>query len=148
MNLYLLLNLLFILDQTGSKGLIIPVPVPVYIPMPMHMYVMPYPVPVPFPIPLPIPIFIPTTKNTTQEIMKDIKVTLNLKMCHNKFILMFHLKKIREETPDDPFEADLLLMAGMVADDQKNENGLSSDSENYVSNNGNKIVSFEKLISV
>lgn len=62
---------------------------------------------------------------------------------------MFYLKKIREETPDDPFEADLLLMAGMVADDQKNENGLSSDSEeNYVSNNGNKIVSFVKLISI
>lgn len=107
--------------------------------MPMHMYVMPYPVPVPFPIPLPIPIFIPTTKNTTKEIMKDIKVTLNLIICYNNYILMFYLKKIREETPDDPFEADLLLMAGMVADDQKNENGLSSDSENYVSNNGNKM---------
>jgi len=62
------------LDQTGSKAMIIPIPVPVYIPMPMHMYVMPYPVPVPFPIPLPIPIFIPTTKNTTKAIMKDIQV--------------------------------------------------------------------------
>lgn len=69
--------LLFLSDQTGSKGVIIPVPVPVYIPMPMHMYVMPYPVPVPLPIPLPIPIFIPTTKNTTKGIMKDIKVTHN-----------------------------------------------------------------------
>lgn len=66
--------LIFILDQTGSKSIIIPVPVPVYIPMPMHMYVMPYPVPVPFPIPLPIPIFLPTTKNTTKAILKDIKV--------------------------------------------------------------------------
>ncbi|XP_026806828.1 zinc finger MYM-type protein 3 [Rhopalosiphum maidis] len=103
-------------DQTGSKGVIIPVPVPVYIPMPMHMYVMPYPVPVPFPIPLPIPIFIPTTKNTTKAILKDIK-------------------KIREETPADPFEAELLLMAGMVANDLKHENVSSSDSENDVSNN-------------
>lgn len=103
-------------DQTGSKGVIIPVPVPVYIPMPMHMYVMPYPVPVPFPIPLPIPIFIPTTKNTTKAIFKDIK-------------------KIREETPADPFEAELLLMAGMVANDLKQENVSSSDSENDTSNN-------------
>ncbi|XP_022182144.1 zinc finger MYM-type protein 3 [Myzus persicae] len=103
-------------DQTGSKGVIIPIPVPVYIPMPMHMYVMPYPVPVPFPIPLPIPIFIPTTKNTSKAILKDIK-------------------KIREETPADPFEAELLLMAGMVANDLKHENVSSSDSENDVSNN-------------
>lgn len=74
--LYQIVNYTFMifLDQTGSKGVIIPVPVPVYIPMPMHMYVMPYPVPVPFPIPLPIPIFIPTTKNTTKAIFKDIKV--------------------------------------------------------------------------
>ncbi|KAL4096614.1 hypothetical protein QTP88_021533 [Uroleucon formosanum] len=103
-------------DQTGSKSVIIPIPVPVYIPMPMHMYVMPYPVPVPFPIPLPIPIFIPTTKNTTKAIMKDIK-------------------KIREETPADPFEAELLLMAGMVAKDLKPDNVSSSDSENDISNN-------------
>ncbi|XP_001943720.2 zinc finger MYM-type protein 3 [Acyrthosiphon pisum] len=103
-------------DQTGSKAAIIPIPVPVYIPMPMHMYVMPYPVPVPFPIPLPIPIFIPTTKNTTKAIMKDIK-------------------KIREETPADPFEAELLLMANMVANDLKPETVSSSDSENDLSNN-------------
>ncbi|VVC35533.1 Hypothetical protein CINCED_3A004499 [Cinara cedri] len=102
-------------DQTGSKGIIIPVPVPVYVPMPMHMYVMPYPVPVPIPIPLPIPIFIPTTKNTAKGIFKDIK-------------------KIKDETPSDPFEAELLMMAGMVAEDQKNGQSSSSDSENDESN--------------
>lgn len=79
---------LFIVDQTGSKGVIIPVPVPVYIPMPMQMYVMPYPVPVPIPIPLPIPIFIPTTRNTTKAILKDIKVDffnlVNYLSCSNK----------------------------------------------------------------
>lgn len=53
---------------------------------------------------------------------------------------MCNLKKIRDETPSDPFEAELLLMAGMVADDQKNENCLSSDSENDMSNNGNKTI--------
>jgi len=53
---------------------------------------------------------------------------------------MFILKKIREETPADPFEAELLLMAGMVANDLKHENVSSSDSENDVSNNGNKII--------
>lgn len=54
---------------------------------------------------------------------------------------MFTQKKIRDETPSDPFEAELLLMAGMVAGDQKNEeNGLSSDSESDASNNGNKSI--------
>lgn len=51
---------------------------------------------------------------------------------------MLNLKKIREETPADPFEAELLLMAGMVADDKKNENCSSSDSENDISNIGNR----------
>jgi len=61
------------------------------------------------------------------------------------------LKKIREETPSDPFEAELLLMAGMVADDQKNENSSSSDSENDVSNNGNYFIDIfvlEIIISI
>lgn len=53
---------------------------------------------------------------------------------------MLNLKKIREETPADPFEAELLLMAGMVANDLKQENVSSSDSENDTSNNGNKII--------
>jgi len=50
---------------------------------------------------------------------------------------MFNLKKIKEETPADPFEAELLLMAGMVANDLKHEDVSSSDSENDIlSNNG------------
>ncbi|XP_050535738.1 zinc finger MYM-type protein 3 isoform X2 [Daktulosphaira vitifoliae] len=97
-------------DLTGNKGVIIPIPVPVYIPMPMHMFTTPYPVPVPFPIPLPIPIFIPTPKNTLKRISKDIK-------------------KIQEEIPSDPFEAELLLMAGMVAEEKDNHQ-LLSESEN------------------
>lgn len=52
---------------------------------------------------------------------------------------MFNLKKIKEETPADPFEAELLLMAGMVADDKKNENCSSSDSESDIPNNGSRI---------
>lgn len=58
----------------------------------------------------------------------------------DELIIMFNLKKIREETPADPFEAELLLMAGMVADDLKQENNSLSDSENDVSNNGNNII--------
>lgn len=60
---------------------------------------------------------------------------------------MHKLKKIKEETPSDPFEAELLMMAGMVAEDQKNTHSSSSDSENDESNNGNKIT-FVKLICI
>lgn len=50
------------------------------------------------------------------------------------------LKKIKNETPSDPFEAELLMMAGIVADNQKNESSSSSDSENDISNNGNYFI--------
>ncbi|CAI6363134.1 unnamed protein product [Macrosiphum euphorbiae] len=89
-------------DQTVSKAGIIPIPVPIYIPTPMHMYVSPYPVPVPFPIPLPIPNVIPTPKNTTKAILKDIK-------------------KMREETPDDPWIQEADEMSTMTSNDQRNQ---------------------------
>ncbi|XP_064489301.1 zinc finger MYM-type protein 4-like [Ornithodoros turicata] len=54
------------------KG-IIPIPVPIYVPTPMHMYTQTVPTPIPFPIPIPVPIFIPTTKETTDEILETIK---------------------------------------------------------------------------
>lgn len=88
---------------------IIPVPIPIFIPQPMYMYNMPVPVPVPFALPIPIPIFIPTTRNSSQGIMKEIK-------------------KIQEKMPTDPFEAELLMMAEMVAGDKKREE-TDSDSD-------------------
>ncbi|XP_069696002.1 zinc finger MYM-type protein 3 isoform X2 [Periplaneta americana] len=96
-------------EETMGKKVLIPVPVPIYVPAPMHMYSSPYPVPVPFPLPVPVPIFVPTTRNSAHGIMKEIK-------------------RIQEKIPTDPFEAELLMMAEMVAGEKKGENS-DSDSD-------------------
>ncbi|PNF15626.1 hypothetical protein B7P43_G15971 [Cryptotermes secundus] len=96
-------------EDTMGKKVLIPVPVPIYVPAPMHMYSSPYPVPVPFPLPVPVPIFIPTTRNSAHGIMKEIK-------------------RIQEKIPTDPFEAELLMMAEMVAGEKKGDNS-DSDSD-------------------
>jgi hypothetical protein len=96
-------------DDWLENRFVIPVPVPVYIPQPMYMYNLPTPIPVPFPLPIPIPVFVPTTRNSAQGIMKEIK-------------------KIQEKMPTDPYEAELLMMAEMVAGDKKRED-TDSDSE-------------------
>ncbi|XP_018326015.1 zinc finger MYM-type protein 3 isoform X2 [Agrilus planipennis] len=93
-----------------DKKILIPIPVPIYVPCPMAMYSMPYPVPIPFPLPVPVPIFIPTTRNSANGIMKEIK-------------------KIQVKIPTDPFEAELLMMAEMVAADKKEENTDSDSGE-------------------
>ncbi|XP_018376806.1 PREDICTED: zinc finger MYM-type protein 3 isoform X2 [Trachymyrmex cornetzi] len=90
------------------QQVIVPIPVPIYVPFPMHMYSMPFPVPMPFPLPIPVPLFIPTTRNSAKGIMKDIK-------------------KIQEKIPADPYEAELLMMAEMVATEKKT-NDSDSDS--------------------
>lgn len=95
-----------------GQQIVIPIPVPIYVPYPMHMYSMPFPVPFPFPLPIPVPIFIPTTRNSAKGIFKDIK-------------------RIQEKIPADPFEAELLMMAEMVATEKKpNESDSDSDEEN------------------
>ncbi|XP_029160889.1 zinc finger MYM-type protein 2 isoform X2 [Nylanderia fulva] len=90
------------------QQVLVPIPVPIYVPFPMHMYSMPFPVPMPFPLPIPVPLFIPTTRNSAKGIMKDIK-------------------KIQEKIPADPYEAELLMMAEMVATEKK-ANDSDSDS--------------------
>lgn len=98
--------------QTGkdySNKVLIPIPVPIYVPQPMYMYSAPFPVPVPIPLPIPVPIFIPTTRNSAQGILKEIK-------------------KIQDKMPADPFEAELLMMAEMVAE-EKHESDSDSEDE-------------------
>lgn len=92
----------------NAQQVVIPIPVPIYVPFPVHMYSMPFPVPMPFPLPIPIPLFIPTTRNSAKGIMKDIK-------------------RIQEKIPSDPYEAELLMMAEMVATEKKT-NDSDSDS--------------------
>lgn len=96
-------------EKDYSNKVLIPVPVPVYVPVPMYMYSLPFPVPLPFPLPIPVPIFIPTTRNSAKGIMKEIK-------------------KIQDKMPADPYEAELLMMAEMVAE-EKHETESSSEDE-------------------
>ncbi|XP_013102200.1 zinc finger MYM-type protein 2 isoform X2 [Stomoxys calcitrans] len=95
-------------DKDYSNKVLIPVPVPIYLPQPMYMYSAPFPVPVPIPLPIPVPIFIPTTRNSAQGIMKEIK-------------------KIQDKMPADPFEAELLMMAEMVAEEKRESDSDSED---------------------
>lgn len=99
--------------QTESfleRKMVIPIPVPIYVPTPAAMYAQPFPVPVPIPLPIPVPIFIPTTRNSANGIMKEIK-------------------KIQDKMPTDPFEAELLMMAEMVAGDKKKEEETDSSDD-------------------
>lgn len=96
-------------DPSNMK-VIIPIPVPIYVPTPVHMYTTPVPFPVPFALPIPVPIFIPTTRNSAKGIMKEIN-------------------KIKTKVPADPLEAELLMMAELVAEDKKAPSGSSSEDE-------------------
>ncbi|TRY76975.1 hypothetical protein TCAL_11562 [Tigriopus californicus] len=87
---------------------ILPMACPMFMPMPMHMYTTPYPVPIPIPLPVPVPVFIPTTRRSTRGILKQIK-------------------KIRSKLPADPFEAELLAMAGTLVE-KKDDEDMSDDS--------------------
>lgn len=103
--------------QTEShleKKYVLPIPVPIYVPVPMHMYSLPVVTPVPIPLPIPVPVYIPTTRNSAHGIMKEIK-------------------KIQDKMPTDPFEAELLMMAEMVAGDKKKEDteSESDDDDDY-----------------
>lgn len=96
-------------EEWLQRKIVIPIPVPIYVPTPMHMFSLPTPVPVPFPLPIPIPVFIPTTRNSANGILKEIK-------------------KIQDKMPTDPYEAELLMMAEMVAGDKKKDDS-DSDSD-------------------
>jgi zinc finger MYM-type protein 2/3/4 len=95
-------------DAYLQRKIVIPIPVPIYVPTPMHMFSLPLPVPVPLAVPVPVPVFIPTTRNAAPGIMKEIK-------------------KIQDKMPTDPFEAELLMMAEMVAGDAKKEDEHSDE---------------------
>merc|ERR1719244_908753 len=105
--------------ETQTEGLTqpvpIPIPVPIHVPTPCKMYNAPFPVPVPIPLPFPVPIFIPTTRNGQKGIEKIIKKILN-------------------KIPADPFEAELLALAGNVAGGKD-----SSDSESEPENDREKM---------
>ncbi|XP_064836532.1 zinc finger MYM-type protein 4-like isoform X3 [Oncorhynchus masou masou] len=85
-------------DDNFPKVIVVPVPVPVYVPVPMNLYTQYAPQPVGLPIPLPVPMFLPVTLDNAERIVETIQ-------------------DIKEKIPSDPFEADLILMAEMVAEE-------------------------------
>ena len=107
--------------ETQTEGLTqpvpVPIPVPIHLPTPVKMYNAPFPVPVPIPLPFPVPIFIPTTRRSVKGIEKCIKKILN-------------------KIPADPFEAELLALAGDIAggddsSDSGSDQGDYLDDEDY-----------------
>lgn len=96
--------------QTENDGkpqiLVIPVPVPVFIPVPMHLYTQFAPFPLGLPLPVPVPMLIPTTLDNADKIIDAIE-------------------DLKEKVPSDPFEADILQMAEMIAEDEEKEKTLS-----------------------
>lgn len=56
---------------------------------------------------VPVPLFFPTTLDSAERIVKTIQ-------------------EIKEKIPDDPLEADLIMMAEMVAEDTEREKHTTS----------------------
>ncbi|XP_057210105.1 zinc finger MYM-type protein 4 isoform X1 [Triplophysa rosa] len=97
--------------QTDAPNfMVLPVPVPVYVPVPMNLYNQYTPRPVGFPLPIPVPMFFPTTLDSAERIVKTIQ-------------------EIKEKIPDDPLEADLIMMAEMVAEDAEREKNNTTNDQ-------------------
>ncbi|XP_054619771.1 zinc finger MYM-type protein 4 [Dunckerocampus dactyliophorus] len=97
-------------DLSLPKIVVLPVPVPVYVPVPMSMYSQCTPKAVGVPLPLPVPVLLPVTTSNADRIVETIK-------------------KIKEKFPEDPFEAELILMAEMVAEQTGNAGGGETEAD-------------------
>ncbi|KAM4538768.1 zinc finger MYM-type protein 4-like isoform 2-T2 [Odontesthes bonariensis] len=97
-------------DDVFPKFMILPVPVPVYLPVPMNMYSQYTPKPVGLPLPLPVPMFLPVTMDSAERIVETIQ-------------------EIKQKIPSDPFEAELILMAEMVAEQDEKSNKQDARKE-------------------
>ncbi|NWS16259.1 ZMYM4 protein, partial [Pachyramphus minor] len=82
--------------------IVVPVPVPVFVPVPLHLYTQYTPVPLGMPVPVPVPMPFPTTLDNADKIIENIQDG-------------------KEKASMNPFEADLLQMAEMIAADAERE---------------------------
>ncbi|XP_002127329.2 zinc finger MYM-type protein 3-like [Ciona intestinalis] len=94
----------------------IPIPVPIYVPCPVKMFSEYVPHPVPLPIPIPVPVLLPTTMSNVDSLINSID-------------------EIRQKFPNNPIEADLLLMAEAVSDgdDERCRNMMEGEAEDVLS---------------
>nr|XP_020474150.1 zinc finger MYM-type protein 4 isoform X2 [Monopterus albus] len=100
-------------DGIFPKIMVLPVPVPVYVPVPMNMYSQCTPTPVGLPLPMPVPMFLPVTMDSAERIVETIQ-------------------QIKEKIPSDPFEAELILMAEMVAEEDEENKKQERPKERVV----------------
>lgn len=84
--------------ESPENPSIIPLGIPCYMPVPLPMYQKMYPVLVPIPLPIPVPVLVPTTRKSYDKIFKQIQ-------------------KIRAKLPNNPFEAEVLSLAGTATYD-------------------------------
>uniref|UniRef100_UPI00398EC14A zinc finger MYM-type protein 3-like isoform X3 n=1 Tax=Pristiophorus japonicus TaxID=55135 RepID=UPI00398EC14A len=101
-------------EEWKPQLIVVPIPVPVFIPVPLHMYCQNTPVPLSMPIPVPIPMFLPTTLDSADKIVETIE-------------------ELKVKIPSNPFEADILAMAEMIAEAEEMEKA-SSDLCDLASN--------------
>ncbi|KAM5269371.1 zinc finger MYM-type protein 4 isoform 8-T11 [Hipposideros larvatus] len=91
---------------SSPQIIVVPVPVPVFVPIPLHLYTQYAPVPFGIPVPMPVPMLIPSSMDNEDKVTESIE-------------------DIKEKLPSHPFEADLLEMAEMIAEDEEKEKTLS-----------------------
>ncbi|KAM6399748.1 zinc finger MYM-type protein 4-like [Rhynochetos jubatus] len=89
-------------EEAQPQIIVVPVPVPVFVPVPLHLYTQYTPVPLGLPVPVPVPMLFPTTLDNADKVIETIQ-------------------DIKEKIPTNPFEADLLQMAEMIAEDEEKE---------------------------
>ncbi|KFO24322.1 zinc finger MYM-type protein 4 isoform X1 [Fukomys damarensis] len=95
-------------EDTPSQPqiIVVPIPVPVFVPIPLHLYTQYAPVPFGIPVPMPVPMLVPSSMDNEDKVLESIA-------------------DIKEKLPTHPFEADLLEMAEMIAEDEEKEKTLS-----------------------
>ncbi|XP_062960599.1 zinc finger MYM-type protein 4 isoform X2 [Cynocephalus volans] len=95
-------------EDTPSQPqiIVVPVPIPVFVPIPLHLYTQYTPVPFGIPVPMPVPMLVPSSMDNEDKVTESIE-------------------DIKEKLPTHPFEADLLEMAEMIAEDEEKEKTLS-----------------------
>ncbi|XP_019513126.1 PREDICTED: zinc finger MYM-type protein 4 [Hipposideros armiger] len=91
---------------SSPQIIVVPVPVPVFVPIPLHLYTQYAPVPFGIPVPMPVPMLIPSSMDSEGKVTES-------------------MEDIKEKLPSHPFEADLLEMAEMIAEDEEKEKTLS-----------------------
>ncbi|KAM9802845.1 zinc finger MYM-type protein 2 isoform X1 [Syngnathus typhle] len=98
-------------DGVKREYIPVPIPVPVFIPVPMNMYSQLTPTPLSMPLPIPVPVFLPTTLQSTEQIVQTIQ-------------------ELRSKTPSEPVVAkeDSSSLTEGTSDDQNEDVKLEKET--------------------